>query len=155
MATSIYASVVDPVEGNPVAVKKTGEMKVEASVPSTVNVSVQGTADVNVASCTSAPLPTTPGAASSIEWDQVDVDATAGGTAIGGGQSALGIKIANLDATRTVFLGFGGSTLTTTNGYPLAPGNEFTLPSNVGTDSVQIKGITASGTARVAYVKTR
>ena len=151
MAGTGYVSIVDSETAQSVAIKKsTGEMKVEASVPGTVNVSVQGTADVNVAS-TSDPLPTTPGIASSVDWGQKDVDATAGGTDIGGTGSVLGLHIANLDASITVYLGFDGTALNATNGFPLFPKTVFTLPPNVGISGIQVKGITASGTARIGW----
>lgn len=135
-------TIFDPEQGFGARVRKTGELLVEASVP--------GTVDVNVAS-TSDALPTTPGPASSVNFNQVDVDTTSGGTQIVASQSRKGILITNLDATRTVYLGFG-SAPTIGTGFPIAPGASLALPAGVTTDA-EIKAITASGTARIAFAE--
>lgn len=136
------ATIFDPVQGFAAAVKSTGELKVEASVPNTVNVNVESTTDQ---------IETTPGAASGVNWDQEDIASTTGGTQIVASGSRKGLMIANLDGAKTVFLGFGGAP-TTASGFPVPPGATFVLPSGVTTDA-EIKGITTSGTARIAYAE--
>ncbi|MCE9637732.1 MAG: hypothetical protein K8T90_18690 [Planctomycetes bacterium] len=151
------ASIFDPVQGYGAAVKSTGELKVEASVPGTVTVtvsgtvdigSVAGTVDVNLAS-QSGQVETTPGNSGAASQDQVDVGTSA--TTIVTSGSRKGLLIANLDSTKIVFLGFG-NTPTLTDSFPIGPGATLALPAGVTTD-VEVQGITATGTARVAFVE--
>lgn len=138
------ASIFDPVQGYAASVKSTGELQVEASIPSTVNVNV---------SSTSGQIETTPGAASGVNWEQKDIDTTSGGVEIFASGARKGFVIANLDATKPVYISFGGSTtLSPASGFPVGPGATFSLPPGV-TTSAQIKGITATGTARIAYAE--
>lgn len=133
-------SIFDPVQGYAAAVKSTGELQVEASVPGTVNVNVASQSDQ---------LETTPGNSGSASQDQVDVGTSA--TSIVASGSRKGLLIANLDSAKTVFLGFG-STPTIATGFPVGPGATLALPAGVTTD-LEVKGITTSGTARVAFVE--
>jgi hypothetical protein len=136
------ATIFDPVQGFAAKVKSNGELHVSASVPDTLEVNVASTTD---------PLEVTPASAASVGWDQVDVDTTAGGTEIVPQGARRGLLLANLHATVTVYLGFGGAP-TPTSGFPLAPGATFALPAGVTTDA-QVKGVTAAGTVRVAFVE--
>ena len=144
------ASIIDSVPGYGATVNDTGELKVSADVPGSVTTTVSGTVQVNVAS-TTGQIETTPGPASSVNQSQIDVAATSGGTQIIASGARKGLLIANLDATKTVYVAFG-STPTTTEGFPVAPGTTLALPAGV-TTSAEVKGITTSGTARVAFVE--
>jgi hypothetical protein len=146
-------TIFDPVQGFAAGVTSSGDLKVEARVPATIDVNVASTTnpiDVNVDS-TTGQIPTTPGAGSSVDWDQVDVDSTTGGTEIVASHARKGILIANLDASITVYLGFGGAP-TNTTGFPIRPGTTFSPPAGT-TMGGQILAITQSGTARVAYLE--
>jgi hypothetical protein len=65
-------------------------------------------------------------------------------SAIGlGGSPSWAFK--NLDASLTVY--FGGSNVTSSNGYPVSPGASISIPVNAGND---VWACTASGTVTVA-----
>ncbi len=153
------ASIFDPVQGYAAAVKSSGELKVEASVPGTVTVggtvnvgSVGSTVDVNVAS-QSGQIEATPGSASTVSQGQVPVDSTAGGTSIlGSGSSRKGFIVKNHDGANPLFLGIG-VTPTTANGIRVGPGETFSLPAGITTDAY-VKGITGAGiTVIVSYLE--
>ncbi len=145
------ASIVDPVQGYGANVNQGGELKVTADIPGSVSTTVSGTVEVNIASTTDQ-IETTPGAASAVSQSQINVASTSGGTQIIASGSRKGLLITNLDPTKTVYLAFGAAAPTTTEGYPVLPGATFTLPAGV-TTSAQVKGITTSGTARVAFLE--
>ena len=133
-------SIFDAVQGFAAGVTSGGELKVSAAVP--------GTVDVNVASA-SGPLAVTPAGASSAAYGQVNVGTSS--TAVLAQGARKGLLVANLDATKTVYLGFGGAPATTT-GFPVPPGGTFALPAGVTTDD-EVNAVTTSGTARVAFAE--
>lgn len=140
MATDV--SIHDPVQANGVTVTSDGEMKVSAAIPETI--------DVNLKSQDSA-ITTAPEESASIDQGQVAVVSTTGGTSIISAGTRLGLMIANLDPSKTLYLGFG-VTPTVGSGFPVGPGASLTLPAGLTTD-VEVKGIAASGTIQTAYVE--
>lgn len=63
--------------------------------------------------------------------------------------STSSINILNIDTSLTIYIG-NSSSVTTSTGYPLAPGASVTVPS-----TSDVYGISASGTPKVAYIQVQ
>lgn len=88
-------------------------------------------------------------AGSSFTAAQVSVDTTAGGTLIAAADLAR--KFLEIRNTGSAIVYWGPTGVTTATGYPLGPGESFTLDAPMNTAAIY--GIVASGSVTVATMK--